>query len=552
MCKDHENWFQIPIAPLYRRRFLKSGLRAGLGLALSSPLLGLANQALAQTSPGKDDQPQPGGVLTYRLAGDPPNFDPISNATYMIHHAIAPIYNNIVMFDPMDRNRVIGELAHKWEISPDGKIYTFHLIKGVKFHDGKPCTAADVKFTYDLIRNPPQGVVSLRKIALAVIDGIETPDEYTVRFVLKRPAPSMLNILAQGYFSVLPKHIIEAKGDMKKDAIGTGPFKLKNYTRGVSIELVRNPDYHLKGRPYLDGITFFIIPDPGTAFANFRTGQLHFYMMTGDEARQAEKEFGDKVAIQKGPLVIFFNLNFNGRRKPWDDLRVRQAVSLAIDRSEALKVVTMGDGDIGGLMPPSGIWALPPAELEKIPGYGKDTTANISAAKKLLAEAGYANGFATTLLTRKGSDFEPFSVFLKDQLGKIGIEAKLDVQETASAYDSLNKRNFDLAPWAQGTALDDPDAFFGEFYTCNAIRNYSGICSKEVDELFDKQSQTMDLEERKKLVHQMEKAALMNFSNVMIYHQWRFVGLSARARNYKIHSSLFNNQRLQDVWLAKK
>lgn len=533
-----------------RRTLLQIGGLTGISLIAGGSLLDLAGKSRAFAS-SASKKPEYGGILTYRLAGDPPNFDMISNSTYMVQNPMAPIYNNLVTFDPMNPDKVIGDLAQKWEVSPDGKVYTFSMIKGVKFHDGKPCTSQDAKFTYDRTRNPPEGGVSPRKGSLEMIDGIETPDEHTVRFVLKQPAPSLLNILAQGWMAVLPKHVIEEKGDMKKTAIGTGPFKLSKYTRGVSLELVRNPDYHIKGRPYLDGITYYIIPDPGTAMANLRTGQLLFYMMTGDEARTAEKDFPDKVVIQRCPYLVFLTVNFNSKRKPWDDVRVLQAVSLAIDRNEAIKVVALGDGDPGGFMPPKGIWALPLEELEKLPGYGKDISANIAAAKKLLAEAGYPNGFSTTLLTRKGTDFEPLSVFLKDQLAKIGIDAKLDVQETASAYASLNKRAFDMAPWVHGIALDDPDAIFSEFYTCGASRNYSEICSEEVDKLFARQSQAVHLEERKKLVAQMEKAALSSYSKILLYWARRFVGLSPRVQNYMIHPSLYNNQRLQDVWLAK-
>lgn len=551
MKEEKKLWDKITKTTLSRRNVLQMGAFAGLCLAAGGPIFAFSKESKAQTKVLQIDKPQYGGILNVRLAGDPPNFDLVSNSTYMMQHTMMPVYNNLVIYDPMEPDSIIGDLAHKWEVSPDGKIYTFYLIKGVKFHDGKPCTSADVKFTFDHVRNPPQGVISLRKGTLSAVDGIETPDDYTVRFVLKQPSPSFLSVLASGWMAVLPKHVIEEKGDMKKVAIGTGPYKFKNYTRGVSLELVRNPEYHVKGRPYLDGITFFIIPDPGTAFANLRTGQLHMYFMTFDEVHTAQKEFPDKVVIQKGPYYVWSTLNFNSKRKPWDDVRVRQAVSLAIDRAESIKVLGFGAGDIGGIMHPKGPWALPTEELEKIPGYGKDTAANVANAKKLLAEAGYPNGFSTTMLTRKGTDFEPFSIFLKDQLAKIGVEAKLDVQESAVMMDYLNKRNFDMAPWVHGNAVDDPDAVFGEFYNCDAVRNYTQACSKEADEIFIKQSQTLDLKERKRLVNEMEKLNLLTFSKVVVYYWHRFVGFSPRVRNYKIHPSLYNNQRFQDAWMAK-
>ncbi|MBI4596040.1 MAG: ABC transporter substrate-binding protein [Candidatus Tectomicrobia bacterium] len=539
-------------SPLSRRMLLKMAGLTGLGWAVGARGIFSGSEWKAEAASSEKEKPQSGGILTYGQAGDPPNFDIISSATYMALHALSPVYNNLIMYDPMAPNKIIGDLAEKWEVSPDGKIYTFSLKRGVKFHDGKPFTSVDCKFTLDRVRNPPSGTVSPRRASLAVVDGIETPDDHTLRVVLKRPAPSLLDILAQGWMMIFPKHVIEEKGDMKKDAIGTGPFKLKKYTRGVSIELVRNPEYHVKGRPYLDGVTFFIIPDPGTAMANLRTGQLLFHgLLTGDEARAVEKESGGRVAIQKSLVVGFDSLNINGKRKPWDDIRVRKAASLAINREEANKVVMSGDGQVSGVMMPGGIWALPPEELEKIPGYGKKIPANLAEAKKLLAEAGHPNGFTATLLTRKGTFFEPLSVFVKDQLAQIGIEAKLDVQETATAYEMLNKRAFDLAPWKHGHSIDDPDSVFGEFFTCDAVRNYSDVCDKEVDELYVKQSQTMDFAERKKLVNLMDKKVLLTLGKIPLYYSARFIAHSNRVQNYSIHPSVYNNQRLQDVWIKK-
>lgn len=552
MGSRRKSWQELANSSISRRSWLKITGFTGLGLAVGDADLFYGSPSQLMAASSEREAPQYGGILTYGQAGDPPNFDILSSATYMALHVMSPVYNNLVMYDPMDPEKVIGDLAEKWEISPDGKIYTFSLKKGVKFHDGKPFTSADCQFTFDRVRNPPSGTVSPRKASLAVVDGIETPDDHTLRFILKRSAPSLLAVLAQGWMMIFPKHVIEEKGDMKKDAIGTGPFKLKKYTRGVSLELVRNPEYHVKGRPYLDGITFFIIPDPGTAMASLRSGQLLFHgLLTGDEARTVEKDSGGRVIAQKTILVGFDSLNINGKRKPWDDIRVRKAASLAINREEAIKVVTLSDGQVSGVMQPGGIWALPPEELQKIPGYGKDTAANLAEAKRLLAEAGYPNGFSATLLTRKGTFFEPLSVFIKDQLSQIGIDAKLDVQETATAYDILNKRAFDLAPWKHGHAIDDPDTVFSEFFACDAVRNYSDVCDKEVDELYVKQAETIDFEERKKLVNLMDKKVLLTFGKIPLYYPLRFIVLSNKVRNYKIHPSIYNNQRFQDVWIKQ-
>lgn len=538
---------------LTRRDLLRAGLRGTVGMAGAAMLIRHAVPWSGPTLAHAADQPRSGGTLTMWTQGDPPNFDLHQNSTFMVNWAMAPCYNQIVQFDPLDPSKIVPDLAERWEMAPDGKSYTFFLHKGVKFHDGKLLTSADVKVSLDRIREPPSGVVSPRAGAFAAVEDIQTPDEFTVVIRLSRPNPSLLDNLAQGWMAIYPKHVLEKEGDMKKAVVGTGPFKLKRYTRGVSIELEKNPDYFVKGRPYLDGITLYIIPDFGTAYAAFRTKRL-LYMSFQQEstAHQAQAELAQRIVIQKVPALSMRPvLNFNTKRKPWDDIRVREAVSLALDRQAAIKVITDGEGTIGGFMPPGGKWALPPEELQKIPGYGPNKEADLQRAKQLLAEAGLPDGFKTTLLTRMGSQFERVSVFLKNELAKIGIDGVLDVKETAAAYDILNNRSFDLAPWTTGTSLDDPDSIFGEHYICEAVRNYAQLCLPEVDALYDKQSQALDPAERLRLVHEMERKALLGFGRLISHWRMNMLGHWPEVRNYKIHSSIYNNQRFQDVWIAK-
>jgi len=544
-------WEQVLRRPYSRRKFLTGSAVAALSLGLWS----CAPQAQQQTSaPGQpaEEKPRYGGVLTAWTAADPPNYDVHQNSTYQVLHPLAPCFNLLVKFDPMDPNKVVGDLAERWEISPDGKIYTFYLKRGVKFHHGKPFKAEDVKANFERIANPPRGMVSPRKGVFQVVDAIETPDDYTVKFILKRPNPSLLTNIAQGWNVIYPKDLLESRPDMKTTVIGTGPFKFKEHIRGVSIELVKNTEYHVAGRPYLDGIKYFIIPDPNTALSAFISGQLLMYRPNLQaDADEAKRQLGDKIVIQKVQGYLFDTVNMNAQRAPWNDERVRLAVSMAIDRSAAITVLAQGEGTVGGYMPPGGRWELPKEELQKVPGYRPNKAQEIEEAKRLLAQAGYPNGFKTTLLTRKGADYEPLSVFLKDQLAKIGIDAVLDVQETGTAFDRLNRRDFDMAPWVHAIAVDDPDAIYAEFYLCNAERNYSNVCVPEVDQIFERQSQTMDPNERRQLVWEMERRALVGNAKIVV--DWRFERTIhwAKVRNYKRHPSLYNNFDFQDVWLAE-
>lgn len=496
-------------------------------------------------------EPRHGGVLTCWTSGDPPNFDPFSNTSSYVLQIAGACYNSLIMYNPLKPDEIIGDLAESWGLSDDGKTYTFKLVRNAKFHDGKPLTSADVKHTFDIVRQPPQGVTSARKSLLAAVSSIETPDDYTVQFVLSRPSPALISSLATGWFVVCPKHILEAKGTMKADVIGSGPFMMKEYRRGVSIEMVKNPNYHVPNRPYLDGISYYIIPDPATAYAYLRTGQLLFYDgLSGNDARKAEAELAKRVTVHKNSSYIGDPYTVNTRRKPFDDIRVRKALALSVDHAEAVKVVNYGDGVVAGFLPQDP-WGLPAEELAKVPGYWPDIQASRAEAKRLLAEAGYANGFDTTLTTRKGAGtHDARGVFLSDQFGRIGVRAKLNVQESAVYFETMNSGKFDIATNVISSLANDPDFLMGDFHTCKGGLNYAGICSEKVEELFLKQSQTVDADERKKITHELESAALSDFATVVLYFKNKFVATSKRVHNYVMPPEPDNNRRMQEIWLS--
>jgi peptide/nickel transport system substrate-binding protein len=271
--------------------------------------------------------------------------------------------------------------------------------------------------------------------------------------------------------------------------------------------------------------------------------------MSGDDAARVEKEFGDKVVVQSMPSTSFVCVVFNSKNKPWDNLLVRQAASLAIDRAASLKVAQGGYGLLGGFSMP-GPWSLPDEELEKISGYGKDFAANLARAKKLLAEAGFPNGFSTTILVRKHPIFEPVAVFMKDQWAQVGIEAKIDIREVASMNDAIAKKDFQVLATGNSFPANDPDVL-GDYITSNGSQNQSFLSNKEVDDLFAKQSQTLDVAERKKLSNTMEKLALSDQGFFLLYWRNRYHGFSRLIHDIKIHPNMDNARRYQNVWLSK-
>ncbi|MBI2907830.1 MAG: hypothetical protein HYX92_09265 [Chloroflexi bacterium] len=260
-----------------------------------------------------------------------------------------------------------------------------------------------------------------------------------MKIAVKRPSASLPSMLAVGNMVMAPKHVYEAKGDMKNEVVGTGPFKVKRYSLGVSMELAKNQGYFVAGRPYLDGITAYIVKDRATLLAAFRTGQVKMPVpsnyVTPSEAKAIEKNVPQAIVQPYQPLRTgFFNMNMTA--KPWDDVRVRRAVHLATDRQAALKAIGEGEGTLSAATI-TGQWAIPGEELLKQPGFRQPKDADLAEAKRLLAEAGLA-GFETKILTRAGSaSYVRVAEFMTDQLSRIGIRATLDMQDQAVWLDRI-------------------------------------------------------------------------------------------------------------------
>lgn len=525
---------------LTRKQFLRGLGLLSLGATFAGPIGGF-RPALAQETPLQ------GGILVINLTAAPPNFDPLSNTSGTVLTCIAPCYSGLVRFDPLDPNAIIPDAAKEWSVSEDGMTYTFTLFDNILFHDGEPLTSADVVFSLDRVRMPPESVASSRQAALDVVDSIEAPDPLTVVIRLKRPAPAFLNTLASGWMVILAKHFIESGGDPAATAMGSGPFRFKEYIEGVSVELERNPDYFVEGRPYLDGIKAFIIPDQGATWNYLQSGQLHIWQsIQGSEAGQYQSD--DNIEIVETPSTSMIGVTYNTTVAPFDNPVLRQAASLAIDRAAAVEILQRGQGVFGGPVVP-GPFSLDAATLEAIPGYGTDAAANLEEAKRLMAEAGFADGLQIRLLVRRIALFEPVGVFLKDQWSKIGIDVVLDVQENAAFFESQANRDFQALVAGGSANTADPDDV-GAWYLCNSSQNLSGLCNEEADALFAQMSSETDPARRKELADQWQVAVASDHGTFVMYWRERFMGLRRELHGMMIHPNIDNNMKMQDVWLS--
>jgi len=552
---DLSYWQRLSGQRFARRALLRSGGIAAAGIGVAA----LAGCGSSGTSTGKAPAaggssasagpPQKGGVLAHWSLTDPQSLDIHSVTSYVSVWPESPCYNQLLQYDPNDPDKkIIPDLADSYEVAGDGKSIVFKLHSGVKFHDGSAFTSEDVKATIDWIGNPPPKKISTRQGAVDAVDHVETPDPLTAKVILKRPNPSLILNLATDFMAIGSQADL-AKGDLGTQMNGTGPFKLKSYTRGVGTELERNPSYWVKDRPYLDGLKFSIVPEDSTAFTNFVAGKFHrYYPVQPENMPRVEKETGGKAKATSLLSPTRDVLYFNGTRKPFNDPRVRQAVSLAIDRQASVQVVRAGLAAAGGYMQPGGQWAISADQLKKVPGYDKP---DIAEAKKLLAAAGVTEPLNGVLLTRTDLAYQATATFVQGSLQKaLGWNFKIDSKDSASWLVAGDATQFDLEAGPVGIELDDPDSVFSLLATTKAARNWSKIYDTEGDALFEKQSQTLDTAQRKQIVQQMELKFLNNFPTLTVFFGNLNHGIWNQVQNYKLASSLYTNQRLEDVWLS--
>ena len=505
-----------------------------------------------------DEKPRRGGLMNVALAANPPSLDVHQEQTFAVAQPLSPIYNNLIVFDPHNYPQLIGDLAKSWSVSADSLTYTFTLHEGVTFHDGSPLTSADVKASWDRMVFPPEGVVSPRRGNYPMIKSIEAPDPSTVVFHLHYPSPSFLTNMAHpANFIYAKKYLDQDQNWYKKNTMGSGPFKLKQYVHGASFEMERNPKYWKPGLPYLDGIKYYIIADDGARAKAIRSGRVDVELrfLPPGEVDAIKAQMGDKVVVAAIQNIGNFGVTINVDKKPFDDERVRKALSLALDRYDMLTTLRSFTNlaAVGGIMHPGSKWALSQEELQQFPGFGKDYEANLKEAKRLLAEAGYPNGFKTVLTNRNIKiPYIDLAVYIISAWKKVGVEAEHKVEESATWSKSRVARDFELLVDPYGSAtVGDPDEMLDKFVT-GASENWGRLSDPVVDKLYEQQSQEMDEQKRIELVKQIDRRVLEK--------AWRIPGLwtsrlevrSAKIHNYTPQPSHWMNRRFEDVWLAEK
>src|SRR6266511_3574050 len=435
--------------------------------------------------------PKRGGILKIGLQADPTSLDPQKTSLTALFHVTEHIYSLLVQLGP--DLTLQPDLAEKWDISADGKTYTFTLRKGVKFHSGKALTAADVKYSFD--RLVDKATASPNASLLAPVESVAAKDDSTVVIALKNPDASFLTNLSSPASVIINRDAVEKNGDLTKTADGTGPFKFKEYVPNTRVVLERNPEYWQSGKPYVDGVEMIIAADDTSRTAAVRTGTVDFIEYAPlKDIPVLKSDTSLALAGDQNTNIRFIGLNVT--RKPFSELKVRQAIAAAIDREAVLGPAVFGFGTPTLEIFPPGYWA----------GLGvKAPAADVAKSKQLLADAGYPNGFSTTILSWSQYSFlSNAAVAVQEQLNQIGISADINLEENAAYIKDYLDNNFDLTVTGTSAYVDPNDIYLRNFGTgmpSNAVR-YS---SPKADELIAAGTATTDQTKRKQIYQQLQQ-----------------------------------------------
>jgi peptide/nickel transport system substrate-binding protein len=471
----------------------------------------LAAALALATGAAQAQAPKRGGTLNFAISAETPHYDCHGSDTYATLHFGAPFYSTLLRFNLPKFPEVEGDLAESWTVAPDLLTYTFKLHRGVKFHDGTPLTSADVKATYDRLRNPPQGVVSTRQATFADISTIETPDPLTIVFKMKAVNAAMLEHFASPWNCVYAAKDLAADPNGPKTKInGTGPFIFVEHVKGSHVSGKRNDDYFRKGLPYLDGFKGIFTLQAAAMLNALQGGQVlgEFRGISPAERDRLVQAMGDKIRIQESSWTLNLLIAFNTEKKPFDDVRVRKALLMAIDRwggSQGLsRISTLRS--VGGVIRPGSPFATPEAELVKLPGFSKDIKASREQAKKLLAEAGVPNLSFTLHNRNLAMPYTPAGIFLVDQWRQIGVTVDHKQFDTAPYLATMNAGNHDVAIDFSNLFMDDSSLALAKYLSIDrAPENRSRSKDPELDKLYDQHLRERDPEKRKALIRAFEK-----------------------------------------------
>lgn len=508
-------------------------------------------------------EPKSGGVLDFVVGSKIPSYDGHIEGTFGMIHPIRPFYSTLIREDPQDPANTAkfvcdlcdGDVP---EGADGGKTYVFKIREDVKFHDGTPLTADDIVATYKKIVSPPEGIASARKAYFKMVDSIEATGKYEVTFKLKFPSGSFIPSVAMPFNFVYSKKDLDANGYTwhQKNINGTGAFTFVQHQPGSFVEGKKYADYHHKGQPYLDGFKAISAPKMALRLQAIRGDRaaIEFRGFPPKARDDLVKALGDKITVQESDWNCILLATPNQKRKPFDDPRVRKALSLALDRwggSQYLQKIAIVK-TVGGVVFPGHPLAATEEELLKIDGFGKDVKANREKAKALLKEAGVTN--LKIQFNNRGVD-QPYKVvgtWLIDQWKQIGIETEQQVNPSPVFYDKLRKKHdFDVSIDFNCQSVVNPIADVTKFLG-SAGNNYGQYEDAKLEEIYDRLLRAETADDQRKIMREFEQRALGEQAHLIPTLWWYKINPHrSYVKGWKIAPSHYLNQHLDQVWLDK-
>jgi peptide/nickel transport system substrate-binding protein len=507
--------------------------------------------------------PKRGGTLTYMIPADaPPSFDGHREGTFATIHAVAPFYSVLIRANPENPASTTEFVCDVCTGIPEpedgGRTYSFTIRDGIKFADGSVLTAFDVAASWNHIVDPPQGVISPRRGYYSMIDRVAAPDAKTVVFHLKYATAAFIPALADPYAFIYKKQLLDRDPRwFEKNIMGSGPFRFKEYQLGQSISGVRNPDYYHKGLPYLDGFTGIFADKQAVRVSAIKSDRAAiefrgFPPATRDELQAA---LGDQLAVQESDWNCGNPITPNHKHKPFDDVRVRRALTLAIDRwhgAPAMAKISVMK-TVGGVAFPGSPLAATRAELEQLAGYWPDIDKSRAEARRLLKEAGQEN-LSFELLNRNVDQPYKFNaLWVIDEWSKIGVKVTQRVLQTGPFGEALRNGDFDTVVDGDCQNIVNP-LLDGTKYLPHSVSpsNYGNYEDPAAIEIYDRMVRETDLARQRELMRQFEKRVLDTEAHeIFLLWRYRIVPYRSYVKGWKIGPSHYVNQDLATIWLDK-
>jgi peptide/nickel transport system substrate-binding protein len=488
----------------------------------------------------QDEQPVTGGVLKMAFSADPAGFDPAMGPSGMSHVVIEQVYSTLMSLDP-DANPH-PDLAERFEMSEDGLTYTFYLHQGVKFHNGDELTAEDVKFTFDRLRAPDSGYSYGSQVE--TISDVAVVDSHTVKFTLSVQTGPFLTYMAFPGSSIVPKKLLESGHDLNAQPVGSGPFKFVSYQPRSMIKFDKNPDFYEAGKPYFDGLEFHLIADV-TALTNaVISGTVNFSNEIPPKDWQIIKSTPGTIGLELEGSRYYWLLP-NNTTPPLDNPKVRQAIAHALDRQAIVAGTFFGQATpiLGGVIPE---WNWAYAGLEVFNPRG-----DVEKAKALLAEAGFPNGFETSLtMASSFPAMVAMAPIIQANLAAVGINAKISTMEIPRFWDEVwGPSKFDMTAMYWVSPLADPDDFVFNNYACGMAINVQKSCTDAMDAILKEAKSATTREARKEVYKRQQEMSLEDMPIVPLVNAWILTAHTDKLKNYKPMRTGFL-KTIKDAWLV--